>query len=107
MYRVRTLVESKDLADKIITEAIDTNIAVAGYVSEVLAIFRWQGGLKREVQYRIELSTANKDAVVNLLRLRHTYLVPDIYTVSTETETGMDLWSGATQITKVSDLEDM
>ncbi|MEV1292420.1 divalent-cation tolerance protein CutA [Pseudonocardia sp. NPDC049635] len=68
---------ARDLAAGAVAARLGACAQVAGPVTSV---FRWDGAVQTETEWRVEIKTADDrvDALTHHLRQRHTYDVPEI-----------------------------
>lgn len=90
---VSTTTDSESAAAELASDAVAARLAAcAQVVGPVTSVFRWDGAVRTEQEWRVELKTAG-DRVAELtarLRERHSYDVPEI--IATPIEGGSDAY---------------
>ncbi|MFE0022136.1 divalent-cation tolerance protein CutA [Amycolatopsis sp. NPDC059021] len=78
---VASTIDSEDAARALASAAIEARVAAcAQIVGPITSVFRWEGAVQTETEWRVECKTARDRAaaLVDLLKARHSYDVPEI-----------------------------
>lgn len=78
---VTTTTDSEDAARELAAGAVEARLgACAQVVGPVTSVFRWDGAVQTEPEWRVEIKTAadRVDALTTHLAQRHTYDEPEI-----------------------------
>ncbi|TYO90733.1 divalent-cation tolerance protein CutA [Oceanicella actignis] len=77
---VETTASSRDEAERIARLCVERGLAACANIDEVRSIYRWQGEMQEETEFRILLKTAREslDALSALIRANHSYEEPAI-----------------------------
>ena len=77
---VYTTVDTRDRADAMAAMMVNEGIAACVQVLPVYSVYRWQGKLEKEEEYRLEAKTRSDrvDALMEFIRNAHPYETPEI-----------------------------
>lgn len=78
---VVTTTDSEDAARTLAAAAVEERLgACAQIVGPITSVYRWEGALETDTEWRVEVKTAadRADSLVALLTERHTYDVPEV-----------------------------
>ncbi|KID30359.1 divalent-cation tolerance protein CutA [Prauserella rugosa] len=78
---VVTTTDSEEAARALAAAAVEARLgACAQIVGPITSVYRWQGAIETDREWRVEVKTAadRADALVGLLTERHTYDVPEV-----------------------------
>jgi len=78
---VSTTTDSADAARALAAKAIDVKLgACAQIVGPITSVYRWEGAVQTEQEWRVEIKTATDrlDSLVDHIKNHHTYDVPEI-----------------------------
>lgn len=81
---VTTTTDSEKAARELAAAAVEAGLgACAQIVGPVTSVFRWEGAIQTEPEWRVEVKTAadRAEQLTEHLRSRHGYDVPEIITV--------------------------
>ncbi|WP_024876906.1 divalent-cation tolerance protein CutA [Saccharomonospora piscinae] len=80
---VSTTTDSDAAARQLAADAVEARLgACAQVVGPITSVYRWEGRVHTDPEWRVEVKTAadRADALVAQLRQRHTYDVPEVIT---------------------------
>ncbi|OQO90784.1 divalent-cation tolerance protein CutA [Saccharomonospora piscinae] len=80
---VSTTTDSDAAARQLAADAVEARLgACAQVVGPITSVYRWEGRVHTDPEWRVEVKTAadRADALVAHLRQRHTYDVPEVIT---------------------------
>ncbi|PXY23548.1 divalent-cation tolerance protein CutA [Prauserella sp. PE36] len=78
---VATTTDSEDAAHALAAAAVETRTgACAQIVGPITSVYRWEGAVETASEWRVEVKTAadRAGALVEELKARHTYDVPEV-----------------------------
>ncbi|HJQ45671.1 MAG TPA: divalent-cation tolerance protein CutA [Amycolatopsis sp.] len=78
---VTSTTDSEDAARSLAARAVEARLgACAQIVGPITSVYRWEGEVRTDVEWRVEVKTAadRVEALVGLLKEYHTYDVPEI-----------------------------
>ncbi|MFC4003125.1 divalent-cation tolerance protein CutA [Prauserella oleivorans] len=78
---VVTTTDSEEAARGLAAAAVEARLgACAQIVGPITSVYRWEGAVETEREWRVEVKTAadRADALVALLTEKHTYDVPEV-----------------------------
>lgn len=81
---VMTTTDSEQAARELAAAAVEAGLgACAQLVGPIISVFRWDGEIQTEQEWRVEVKTAadRVEPLTEQLRERHSYDVPEIITV--------------------------
>ncbi|MBB3050794.1 periplasmic divalent cation tolerance protein [Prauserella isguenensis] len=78
---VVTTTDSEDAARSLAAAAVEERLgACAQIVGPITSVYRWEGAIETDAEWRVEVKTARDraDSLVALLSERHSYDVPEV-----------------------------
>ena len=78
---VTTTTDSADAARSLAARAVEARLgACAQIVGPITSVYRWEGEVRTDAEWRVEVKTAadRLEALVGLLKEHHSYDVPEI-----------------------------
>lgn len=77
---VATTTDSADRARDLASSAINAKLGACAQIIEMNSVFRWEGQVQTEPEWRVEVKTAadRADALADHLKSVHTYDVPEV-----------------------------
>lgn len=87
-YHIHTMTSSLEEATRIAKGAIEQDHAVSAHIDEVKSLYPWNGELKQETEWRLELLCADRarHALTSYIVGEHSYDLPPI--LETEVKAG-------------------
>lgn len=92
---VLTTTASRADAERLAEALVGRRLAACAQISAIYSVYRWEGELRREPEYRLLLKTtrARYDALEQAIRELHGYALPAIYALAAEPiEAGYAAW---------------
>lgn len=80
---VTTTTDSEESATALATGAVEVNLGACAQVTgPVTSVFRWEGEVRTEPEWRVDIKTAADRAsdLTDYLRAKHAYDVPEVIT---------------------------
>jgi periplasmic divalent cation tolerance protein len=101
MYIVKTSLDSRSGAEKMLLSVMSERKAACCYLYEVRSDYWWGGELNEEIEYILEFKVGEKetlkDDLVSMLRKEHPYDLPVIEVVRAEVDPEVDDWANDPQ----------
>lgn len=86
LLAVYTTVASRDDAQRLAAAVVERRLAACAQISEIESVYRWDGALQHEPEFRILFKTTDAQyaAVEAAIRELHGYALPAIHAVAVE-----------------------
>jgi periplasmic divalent cation tolerance protein len=83
---VITTVASREEAQRVACTLVERGLAACAQISEIESVYRWQGEVKQEPEFRILLKTTDEryEQVESAIRDLHSYELPAIHAFAFE-----------------------
>jgi len=83
---VITTVASREEAQRVARTLVERGLAACAQISEIESVYRWQGEVKQEPEFRILLKTTDEryEQVESAIRDLHSYELPAIHAFAFE-----------------------
>ena len=84
LLAVYTTLATRDDARRIATEVVERRLAACAQIEPIESIYRWQGALQQETEFRVLLKTteAQYPALEAAIRALHPYDLPAVHAVA-------------------------
>ena len=93
MFNVQTIVASRAEGEDILKALIGKNLASAGFIHEVEAIYYWDGSVKTEMQYAVGINCSDGQAVKEYIENHAEFLVPSIFVTEVENSMSCEIFN--------------
>ena len=84
LYIVMTTTNSEELANNFANLLVTSNIAPCVQIDKIHSIYKWQGRITHEAEYRLHIKTTKPDAAEEFLLELHNYDTPEIITIKAD-----------------------